>query len=70
MTGLETSATQRRIQNLLSGPERLAESVELLKRANRYVGVHSSIGGQALGVQITEFIAAYERDKKAQEKLP
>lgn len=39
----------------------LTKAIELLKRANRYVGTHSTIGGQALGVQITEFIAAYER---------
>lgn len=39
----------------------LTQAIALLKRANRYVGVHPSIGGQALGEQITEFVAAYER---------
>jgi hypothetical protein len=39
----------------------LAASIDLLKRANRYVGVHPSIGGQKLGSEITEFIAATSR---------
>lgn len=39
----------------------LAQAIELLKRANRYVGVHPSIGGQKLGEEITEFIAATQR---------
>lgn len=42
----------------------LALAIELLKRANRYVGTHSTIGGQALGEQITEFVAAYERKEQ------
>lgn len=35
------------------------EALALLKRANRYVGVHASIGGQKLGAEITEFIASH-----------
>lgn len=39
----------------------IAEAIALLKRANRYVGTHSTIGGQKLGVEITEFVASYQR---------
>lgn len=42
----------------------LAEAIDLLKRANRYVGVHPSIGGQKLGTEITEFIAATARQEQ------
>lgn len=42
----------------------LTKAIELLKRANRYVGVHPSIGGQSLSATITEFIAAYERQQE------
>lgn len=42
----------------------LAEAIDLLKRANRYVGVHPSIGGQKLGTEITEFIAATLRQEQ------
>lgn len=60
---LDTSATQRRIEQQLTDHP-LAQAIALLKRANRYVGVHSSIGGQQLGTIITEFIAAYERKER------
>jgi hypothetical protein len=62
------SASARRISAQLSEAQ-LAEAIALLKRANRYVGTHSSIGGQALSIQITEFIAAYQRENGAQEQL-
>jgi hypothetical protein len=42
----------------------LAAALDLLKRANRYVGVHPSIGGQKLGTEITEFIAATQRQEQ------
>ncbi|MBU1282753.1 MAG: hypothetical protein KJ989_13210 [Gammaproteobacteria bacterium] len=63
MTGMTESAQVRRINSLLKAPDQLAESIALLKRANRYVGTHASIGGQALGIQITEFVAAYQREQ-------
>jgi hypothetical protein len=62
MNGLAESATVRRINSQLSETQ-LAEAIALLKRANRYVGTHASIGGQALGIQITEFVAAYQREQ-------
>ncbi|WP_314408823.1 hypothetical protein [Pseudomonas kuykendallii] len=43
----------------LDPPEPLLAALALLKRANRYVGVHASIGGQKLGAEITEFIASH-----------
>ena len=42
----------------------LAQALDLLKRANRYVGVHPSIGGQRLGEEIAEFIAASQRQEE------
>lgn len=62
------SAPVRRINAQLS-ETRLAEAIALLKRANGYVGKHSSIGGQALGIQITEFVAAYQRENDTQGEL-
>lgn len=41
----------------LDPPDPLPAALALLKRANRYVSVHASIGGQKLGAEITEFIA-------------
>ena len=41
--------------------QQLTAALELLKRANRYVGTHSSIGGQKLSAEIVEFIARMER---------
>ena len=38
----------------------LPAALALLKRANRYVGVHASIGGQKLGVETAEFIASHQ----------
>jgi hypothetical protein len=51
MSGLEKSPQQLAIEQLLR------KSADLLKRANRYVSVHPSIGGQQLGEQITNFRA-------------
>lgn len=44
----------------------LAQAMELLKQANRYVGTSNSIRAMDLSVQITEFVASYHR---AQEEL-
>ena len=62
MNSFSQSAPARRINSQLSETQ-LAEAIALLKRANRYVGTHASIGGQALGIQITEFVAAYQREQ-------
>lgn len=51
MSGLEKSPKQQAIEKLLR------DAADLLKRANRYVSVHPSIGGQQLGEQITDFRA-------------
>ena len=51
MSGLEKSARQLAIEQLL------INAAALLKRANRYVSVHPSIGGQQLGQKITNFRA-------------
>lgn len=45
MHGLEKSPKQQAIEQLLR------DAAALLKRANRYVSVHPSIGGQQLGKQ-------------------
>ncbi|MBG6972435.1 hypothetical protein I5G25_31200 [Pseudomonas aeruginosa] len=42
----------------------LRTAVLLLKRANRYVGVHHSIGAMDLRTEIVEFIAASERQEQ------
>ncbi|MER0990744.1 hypothetical protein AAA626_28635 [Pseudomonas aeruginosa] len=42
----------------------LRTAVLLLKRANRYVGVHNSIGAMDLSTEIVEFIATIERQEK------
>lgn len=68
MHGMTDSAQVRRINAQLS-ETRLAEAIALLKRANRYVGTHSSIGGQTLGIQITEFVAAYQRENQQEQTL-
>lgn len=62
-TRMQPSAFQQKTDALLTDHP-LAQAIALLKRANRYVGVHPSIGGQQLGTTITEFIAAYERHKE------
>lgn len=66
MSGMTDSAQVRRISTQLSETQ-LAEAVALLKRANRYVGTHASIGGQALGIQITKFVAAYQRENQQEQ---
>lgn len=60
---LDRSAFQRRIAEQAHAPS-LAEAVDMLKRANRYVGTYSGIRAQELSIQITEAIAAYERQEK------
>lgn len=66
MTTMTESAKVRRINELCSGagPCHLPQPLGLLKRANRYVGVHPSIGGQALDEEITEFIPATQRQEQ------
>lgn len=66
-SGMTESAAARRIADQCSGAchQTMDDAIKLLKRANRYVGTHSSIGGQELGVEITEFIGAYERREEA-----
>ncbi|MDP2244062.1 hypothetical protein [Pseudomonas sp.] len=54
------SPTVQRINAQANGIT-LAQAIALLNRANRYVGTHSTIGGQALGVEITEFVASHQR---------
>lgn len=66
-TSMQPSAFQQKTDALLTDHP-LAQAIALLKRANRYVGVHSSIGGQQLGATITEFIAAYERKEHRRGK--
>lgn len=63
MSGMTESPTVQRINQQCAGtcPASMAEAIALLKRANRYVGTHSTIGGQKLGVEITEFVASYQR---------
>lgn len=63
MSGMTESPAVQRINQQCAGacPGGIAEAIALLKRANRYVGTHSTIGGQALGVEITEFVASYQR---------
>lgn len=51
MSGLSKSPKQLGIERLLR------DAAALLKRANRYVSVHPSIGGQQLGQQIIQFRA-------------
>jgi len=51
----------------LDPPDPLPAALALLKRANRYVGVHASIGGQKLGAEITEFIASAGRQVRKGE---
>lgn len=60
---MQPSAFQQKTDALITDHP-LAHAIALLKRANRYVGVHPSIGGQQLGTTITEFIAAYERKEQ------
>lgn len=63
MTTMTESPIVQRINQQCAGtrPVSFAEAIALLKRANRYVGTHSTIGGQKLGVEITEFVASYQR---------
>jgi hypothetical protein len=63
MGSMTDSAQVRRINGQCAGacPPSIAEAIDLLKRANRYVGTNTTIGGQKLGVEITEFVANYQR---------
>lgn len=65
MSEMTESATARRISEQCAGAvdTTLPAAIALLKRANRYVGVHPTIGGQKLGEEITEFIASYARQE-------
>ncbi|MBO2925966.1 MULTISPECIES: hypothetical protein [Pseudomonadaceae] len=57
MTGLTVSAGQLKSE--------LESTLELLRQANRYVGVNPSIGAQQLSTRITEHIAAIRRREKS-----
>lgn len=41
----------------------LSQAMELLKRANRYVGTNNSTRAMDLSVEITEFVATYQRSQ-------
>lgn len=69
MHGMTDSAQVRRINEQCAGcqiTQPLERALALLRRANRYVGVHPSIGGQKLGTEITEFIAELTRQRSDQ----
>lgn len=61
---LDTSATQRRIEQQLTDHP-LAQAIALLKRAKNHLN-HSSVLAQDLSTEISEFTAAYERRKEKQ----
>lgn len=56
MSGLAKSANQLRIELQLLDAQ-LQRSTELLRRANRYIGRHASIGAQQLSTEITAYFA-------------
>jgi hypothetical protein len=56
MGNLQVSATQRKIE------AQLQASIDLLKQAKRYVGQSSTIGGQDLSREISEFVATVDRN--------
>lgn len=62
--GLEKSARQLRIER------QLEESIELLRRAHRYVSVHPTIGGQKLGEEMHAFIVRPRPEIEAEEAPP
>ena len=62
MSGLIPSSAACLIAAQASGIT-LAQAMELLKRANRYVGTNNSIRAMDLSVEITEFVAAYQRSQ-------
>ena len=66
MSGMTESAAVQRINRQCTGncPTAMHQAIDLLKRANRYVGVHPSIGGQKLGTEITEFVAELARQER------
>lgn len=53
---MQKSATQQRIE------AQLQASIDLLKQAKRYVGQSTTIGGQDLSKEITEFVASVDRN--------
>ncbi|MBV5723192.1 hypothetical protein KUT37_18530 [Pseudomonas aeruginosa] len=66
-SGLCESAEMRKIDALCKGKcgsGLLPTAMLLLKKANKYVGVHNSIGAMDLSTEIVEFIAAIERQEK------
>ncbi|WP_439861601.1 hypothetical protein [Pseudomonas sp. MBLB4136] len=62
--GLAKSACQLRVER------QLAESIELLRRAHRYVSVHPTIGGQKLGDEMHAFIVRPRPELAAEEDKP
>lgn len=56
MSGLTQSASQLRIELQLIDAQ-LLRSTELLRRANRYIGRHASIGAQQLSTEITAYFS-------------
>ncbi len=60
MSGLMPSARARTIAAQASGLT-MIQAIELLKRANRYVGTSNSTRAMDLSVEITEFVAAYQQ---------
>lgn len=60
MNGMTESAQVRRINAHCQGqgqPVNLDTALELLKRANRYVGTVPTVGAMDLSVEITEYVA-------------
>lgn len=64
MSGMTPSPIATLIAGQASGAT-LAQAMELLKQANRYVGTSNSTRAMDLSVQITEFVASYHRAQEA-----
>lgn len=64
MSGMTPSPTATLIAAQASGAT-LAQAMDLLKQANRYVGTSNSTRAMDLSVQITEFVASYHRAQEA-----
>lgn len=65
---LDRGATQLRVDCQCLQDE-LKQALALLVLANPYVGRSSTIGGQELGVKITEFIAVERRRELTRENV-
>lgn len=66
MNGMTDSAAVRRInEQCQCQPRNLDAALELLKRANRYVGTVSSVKAMELSVEITEFVAKARQGVRA-----